>query len=73
MHNIATVPDLYPIIVDLNCVPSLLGEKEKYSFRPVLRIRDILVRIWIPDPRIPTSDLMDPASFISDIQVDTKK
>jgi hypothetical protein len=25
MHNIATVPDLYPIIVDLNCVPSLLG------------------------------------------------
>lgn len=25
MHNIATVPDLYPLIVDLNCVPSILG------------------------------------------------
>jgi len=25
MHNLATVPDFYPIIVDLNCVPSILG------------------------------------------------
>jgi len=25
MKNLATVPDYYPIIVDLNCVPSMLG------------------------------------------------
>jgi len=25
MKNLATVPDCYPIIVDLNCVPSMLG------------------------------------------------
>merc|ERR1719412_3028348 len=25
MHNIATVPDHYPILVDLNCIASMLG------------------------------------------------
>ena len=25
MHNVATVPSLYPILVELNCVSSMLG------------------------------------------------